>query len=62
VDAENSHLATTDDIEVSLRPVPSANVLVPYQVTIPTLLGYATIISRRVEIESPGKPQIALLH
>lgn len=61
-DAENSYLATTDAIEVSLRPVPSANILVPYQITIPTMLGYATIISKRVEIESPGLPQIALLH
>jgi hypothetical protein len=62
IDAENSYLATTDAIEVSLRPVPSANILVPYQITIPTLLGYATIVSKRVEIQSPGSPQIALLH
>ena len=61
-DAENSYLATTDAIEVALRPIPSANVLVPYQITIPTLLGYATIVSKRVEIDSPGRPQIALLH
>jgi Protein of unknown function (DUF3108) len=61
-DAENSYLATTDAIEVSLRPVPSANILVPYQITIPTQLGSATIVSKRVEIESPGRPQIALLH
>src|SRR5262245_11200625 len=61
-DAENSYLATTDGIEVSLRPVPSANILVPYQITIPTIVGYATIVSKRVEIESPGLPQIALLH
>lgn len=61
-DAENSYLATTDAIEVSLRPVPSANILVPYQITIPTIVGYATIVSKRVEIESPGLPQIALLH
>ena len=62
IDAENSYLATTDGIEVSLRPIPSANVLIPYQITIPTLVGYATIVSKRVEIESPGLPQIALLH
>jgi hypothetical protein len=61
-DAENSFLATSDGIEVSLRPVPSANILVPYQITIPTMIGYATIVSKRVEIESPGLPQIALLH
>src|SRR5262245_20539730 len=62
VDAENSYLATSDAIEVSLRPVPSAKILVPYQITIPTLIGYATIVSKRVEIQSPGLPQIALLH
>ncbi len=62
VDAESSYLATSDAIEVSLRPIPSANVLVPYQITIPTLIGYATIVSKRVEIETPGLPQIALLH
>jgi hypothetical protein len=62
IDAESSYLATSDAIEVSLRPIPSANVLIPYQITIPTLIGYATIVSKRVEIESPGLPQIALLH
>jgi hypothetical protein len=62
VDTENSFMATTDAIEVALRPIPSANVLIPYQITIPTLVGYATLVSKRVEIETPGKPQIALLH
>jgi hypothetical protein len=61
-DAENSFMATTDGIEVALRPVPSANILIPYQITIPTLVGYVTIVSKRVEIETPGQPQIALLH
>jgi hypothetical protein len=62
VDTETSFMATTDAIEVALRPVPSAKVLIPYQITIPTLVGYATIVSKRVEIETPGQPQIALLH
>jgi hypothetical protein len=62
VDTENSFMATTDDIEVSLRPVPSANVLIPYQITIPTLVGYATLVAKRVQIDTPGQPQIALLH
>ena len=39
VDTENSFMATTDGIEVALRPIPSANVLMPYQITIPTLVG-----------------------
>ncbi len=62
VDSETSFMAANNEIEVALRPVPSANVLIPYEVNIPTMAGSATIISKRVEIESPGKPQIALLH
>jgi len=62
VDTETSFMATTDAIEVALRPVPSANILIPYQITIPTMVGYATLVAKRVEIENPGKPQIALLH
>jgi hypothetical protein len=42
--------------------VPSANMLVPYQINIPTMAGSATITSKRVEIISPGKPQIAMLY
>ena len=62
VDSDTKFMAANDAIEVALRPVPSANVFVPYQITIPTMAGSATIVSKRVEIASPGKPQIALLH
>src|SRR5436190_4252335 len=62
VDSETSFMAASNEIEVALRPVPSANVLIPYQINIPTIAGSATIVSKRVEIVSPGKPQIALLH
>jgi len=62
VDSDTSFMAANNEIEVALRPVPSANVLIPYQVNIPTMAGSATIVSKRVEIVSPGKPQIALLH
>jgi hypothetical protein len=62
VDSETQFMAANDAIEVALRPIPSASVLVPYQITIPTMAGYATIVSKRVEIVSPGKPQIALAH
>jgi hypothetical protein len=61
-DSDTNFMAANNEIEVALRPVPSANVLIPYQVSIPTMAGSATIISKRVEIVSPGKPQIALLH
>lgn len=62
VDTESSFMATTDGIEVALRPVPSANIMIPYQITIPTVVGYATLVAKRVEIDTPGQPQIALLH
>jgi hypothetical protein len=55
-------MAANDAIEVALRPVPSANVFVPYHISIPTMAGSATIVSKRVEIVSPGKPQIAMLY
>jgi hypothetical protein len=61
-DPETRYMASNDSIEVVLRPVPSANMLVPYQINIPTLAGYASIVSKRVEIVSPGKAQIALTH
>ncbi len=61
-DPETKYMASNDSIEIALRPVPSANMLVPYQINIPTLAGYASIVSKRVEIATPGKAQIALTH
>lgn len=62
VDSDTQYMAANDAIEVALRPVPSANVFVPYLISIPTMAGSATIVSKRVEIVSPGKPQIAMLY
>ena len=62
IDGETKFMAANDAIEVALRPVPSANVFVPYQINIPTMAGAASITSKRVEIVSPGKPQIAMLY
>jgi len=49
-----------DKVEVILRPVPRANILVPYKVTIPTIAGPAVVTSERVEIVT-GADQIALV-
>jgi Protein of unknown function (DUF3108) len=62
VDSDTKYMAANDAIEVMLRPIPSANVFVPYQIVIPTMAGVATIVSKRVDIVLNGKPQIALLH
>ena len=52
----------TEGIEVALRPIPSANLLVPYRITIPTPLGNAILTAQRVDITGPGNKQIALTH
>ena len=62
IDSDTKFMAANDAIEVALRPVPSANVFVPYQISIPTMAGSAIIVAKRVEIVSPGKPQIAMLY
>jgi len=56
---ETKHMATTEGIEVAFRPVPSAAIHVPYQISIPTIAGYATLTSERINIATRGE-QIAL--
>lgn len=59
--AETKHMASTGGIEVSFLPVPSAAIHVPYQISIPTVAGYATLTSERVSIATRNE-QIALTH
>lgn len=59
---ETQHMAKTSAIEVAFRPVPAANLLIPYQITIPTLAGSAVMTSKKVEITTPGKEPIALIY
>jgi len=61
VDAATKFMVANEEIEVALRPIPSARVFIPHQIVVPTLVGAATLTSKRVEIVSPGKPQIALM-
>ncbi len=56
---ETQQLAASDGIEVSLRPVPSADLFVPYQISIPTGAGTATLTSERISITTRSE-QIAL--
>lgn len=48
------------DIEVVMRPVPKANVIIPYRVTVPTVIGSAVLRSERVDITMPDNERIAL--
>jgi hypothetical protein len=60
-DQETKYMSSSDGIEVVLRPIPSANVFVPYKVTIPTIAGPATLVSTRVDITTSSQ-RIALSH
>lgn len=51
-----------EGIEVALRPVPSADVLVPYRIVLPTPLGSAVLTAHQVDIIAPGNRVIALTH
>lgn len=58
---ETRHMAATEGIEIALRPVPSADLFVPYRISIPTMAGSATLTSERVNIVTRNA-QIALTH
>jgi hypothetical protein len=59
---ENKQFADNAKVEVAMRPIPSANLFVPYKVTIPTIAGTATMTAQRVEIITASRAQIALSH
>lgn len=49
-----------DKLEIAVRYVPSAEIFVPYRVTIPTTLGAAEMRIGSVRISQPDQPEIAL--
>ncbi len=57
---EGADSVISGNIEVVLRPVPKANILVPYRVTVPTIIGAAVLTSERVDITMPNQQRIAL--
>ena len=59
VNDETRAMAASQDIEISLRPVPSANLFVPHQIVIPTGAGTATLTAVRIQIVTPRNEQIA---
>jgi len=53
-------LANSTGIEVALRHIPSANIMVPHEITIPTGMGPAVLTAQRVEVSTVANGQIAL--
>ena len=62
MNAETEHMAGSSGIELALRPVPSVNMFIPYQITIPTMAGSATLTSHWVQITTERRGQIALVY
>jgi hypothetical protein len=57
---EGANSVISGNIEVVLRPVPKANILIPYRVTVPTIIGAAVLASDHVDITMPDRQRIAL--
>lgn len=60
--AELKALARENNIAITFRPIPSAGLMVPHQVKIPTVAGDAVISASRVNIRTPNQAQIALVN
>lgn len=60
-DEGTNYLAHNNDIEVVLRPLPNANIFVPYKVTIPTMAGNATLTARRVNVVTSDLQRFAFI-
>jgi Protein of unknown function (DUF3108) len=58
-EGEGAASVINGDIEVVLRPVPKANILIPSRVTVPTIIGSAVLASDHVEIVMPDQKRIA---
>ena len=57
---EGSESVIKGTIEVVLRPVPNANIVIPYRVTVPTIIGSAVLTSEQAEITMPDQQRIAM--
>lgn len=57
---EGSASVIKGEIELVMRPVPKANVVIPYSVSVPTIVGTALLTSDRVDITMPDRQRIAL--
>ena len=60
--ADVKRMAESGDIEVALRPIPSANLFIPYEIRIPTAAGTVVLSSQTVDIVTDDRQQIALVH
>jgi hypothetical protein len=58
-EGEGAASVINGNIEVVMRSVPKANILIPYRVTVPTIIGAAVLASDKIEITMPDQKRIA---
>jgi hypothetical protein len=58
-DQDTQQLAQSNGIEIIMRPLAGTSIFVPHKVTIPTVAGSATLVSRRVMLVNNGQQQLA---
>jgi len=59
---EGASSVISGNIEVIMRRVRKANILIPYRVTVPTIIGDAVLASEQVDITMPDRQRFALRH
>jgi len=57
---EGAESVISGNIEVVLRPVPKANIVIPYRITVPTIVGAAVLTSEQTDITMPDQQRIAM--
>ena len=57
---EGAESVVSGTIEVVLRPVPKANIVIPYRITVPTIVGAAVLTSEQTDITMPDQQRIAM--
>ncbi|MEL6373568.1 MAG: DUF3108 domain-containing protein [Pseudomonadota bacterium] len=60
--AETRYMASSKAISIVLRPVPGAKLVVPHQISIPTMAGTATLTAERIDITTDRQDRIALVN
>lgn len=54
--------AKSNGINITFRPIPSANLMVPHSVLIPTMAGDAVLTASQIKIKTPNNGPIALIN
>jgi len=53
--AQTQKMANSTALRIVLQPISGARLLVPYQITIPTIAGSITITSKRISVATPNE-------